>query len=184
LIYEIVFLSRKVIIDEFKPGGRYMGSGKSGNPLKRNARKRTVARAAVKRRNRKLAIIISATLAGASALVLLIVGFSNNSSGVYDLSRVGNGIPAVVQVHDPNCPICVQLRGNIIAIADDFDNQQLQLLVADLNSDEGRSFAERYNAGFRTLLYFNPAGDLVDLEVGLQSSADLVRRFREHQSDF
>jgi len=39
-----------------------------------------------------------------------------------DLSRLGNGIPAIVQVHDPQCPSCRALQRQTRLALEEFDD--------------------------------------------------------------
>ncbi|MEO1460626.1 MAG: hypothetical protein AAFV49_24155, partial [Pseudomonadota bacterium] len=64
----------------------------------------------------------------------------------HDLSRVGRGTPAIVQVHDPQCPTCTALQKQTRRALRDFDGCGLTYLVADIKTPEGAAFARRYNA--------------------------------------
>jgi hypothetical protein len=100
---------------------------------------------------------------------------------VHDLTPVGGGVPAVVQVHDITCPICSELRANVASIEDEFSEDDLLIRVADIATDEGLAFARRYTANRRvTLLYFDGEGNLVDERVGLRTPDELRREFSQH----
>ena len=43
-----------------------------------------------------------------------------------DLSRIGNGIPAVVQIHDPQCPRCLALQRETRKAMSGFADDELQ----------------------------------------------------------
>lgn len=135
------------------------------------------------RRRKQKKIIISAVIAAGliTAASTIALASSRNSSRLYDLSRVGQGIPSIVQVHDTTCPVCTELRNNISRIENEFDDSQLLILVADINKEEGLHFAARFTQHRRvTLLYFDPAGNLIDVQSGLQQPEELRRQFENY----
>ena len=60
----------------------------------------------------------------------------------------------------------------------EFDDGQIQYLVANLQSPEGRQFAQRYGAGRVTLLLFDGAGEMRDVVRGRTSADTLEGVFR------
>jgi len=137
-------------------------------------------RAQGRRRNQAL-------LAGAiAALVLTGVGFAVGGLNraerrVRDLSLIGNGVPAVVQVHDTTCPICSELRANVKRIEREFDDDELLIRIADIHDDDGLAFAARHTAERRvTLLFLDGEGGLVDTQTGVQEPDALRRVFALH----
>jgi thiol-disulfide isomerase/thioredoxin len=97
-----------------------------------------------------------------------------------DLSKIGNGTPAIVQVHDPSCPSCRALQGETREALENFEDGELQYLVADLNSDDGRKLAAQYGVGRVTLLLFDGRGRMRDMIQG-RTSADVLRAtFKRH----
>ncbi|MEM1160023.1 MAG: thioredoxin family protein [Pseudomonadota bacterium] len=97
-----------------------------------------------------------------------------------DLSKLGNGLPTIVQVHDPGCPSCRALQNETRDALEDFDDTSLQYLVANLASPEGREFGNKYAAGRVTLLLFDGEGRLRDRIQGRTSKEVLSARFRQH----
>ncbi|MEM1299123.1 MAG: hypothetical protein AAGH68_07555 [Pseudomonadota bacterium] len=95
-----------------------------------------------------------------------------------DLSKVGNGLPTIVQVHDPACPDCRALQNSAREALEAFEDTELQYLVANLQSAEGRQFANRYGAGRVTLLLFDATGEMRDVVQGRTSSQVLQGVFR------
>lgn len=95
----------------------------------------------------------------------------------HDLSRLGSGVPTVVQIHDPNCPLCVALQTEVRAALRGFDDE-LVYLVANITTAEGRNLAAAHNVGNVTLLLFDGAGRRQDILMGSQTAAVLERRFR------
>ena len=97
-----------------------------------------------------------------------------------DLSRIGNGIPAVVQIHDPQCPRCAALQREAREAMEQFDDGELQYLVANIRSAKGRQLAGAHGVGHITLLLFDGEGERLDVLVGPNTSANLVHAFRRH----
>lgn len=95
----------------------------------------------------------------------------------HDLSRIGNGIPAVVQVHDPGCPSCLALQREARVAMQNFDGENLQYLVANLSTPEGRKLADRYGVGRVTLLLMDGTGKRLQTLTGEADSDVLVSAF-------
>lgn len=99
----------------------------------------------------------------------------------HDLSRIGNGVPAVVQIHDPDCPQCRELQREARAALEGFDPSALQYIVANIATSEGRRFAAEHGVGHVTLLLFDGDGDRREVLVGQNTRAHLRDRFRDHR---
>ncbi len=97
-----------------------------------------------------------------------------------DLTRLGQGLPAIVQVHDVQCPTCVALQREVRAALETVDSDTLDYLVADLKSDEGLAFAGRFGAGHSTLLFFDAGGALTGRLVGPNGRDRLAVAFQRH----
>jgi hypothetical protein len=95
-----------------------------------------------------------------------------------DLSRIGNGIPTVVQIHDPQCPLCTALQKESREALRNFEDGELQFLVADIRGDEGRRFASAHRVRHVTLLLFDAAGRRRNVVVGPNESEYLTVVFR------
>ena len=54
-----------------------------------------------------------------------------------DLTKIGQGTPYVVQIHDPNCPLCTALQKQTRSALSDFDPKKLGYLVADIKTKKG-----------------------------------------------
>lgn len=96
-----------------------------------------------------------------------------------DLERVGNGKPSIVQIHDPNCPVCNALQKETRAALSKIDNSRLQYLVANIRTSKGREFANRHNVHHVTLLLFDEFGNLKTVLRGMQEEEALAKRFQE-----
>ncbi|MEO1293695.1 MAG: hypothetical protein AAFV62_12860 [Pseudomonadota bacterium] len=97
-----------------------------------------------------------------------------------DLSRIGNGIPTVVQIHDPQCQICMALQAEARAALKEFDESRLQYVVANIRTQPGRALAARHGVGHVTLLLFDGAGTRRETLEGPSTSAALEAAFRRH----
>ena len=99
----------------------------------------------------------------------------------YDLSRIGRGRPAVVQVHDPTCSACRQLQRSIAGLRDEFA-EEIDFLVADLSEPEGQAFARTHGVGSVTLVFFDADGRSLGVLEGLQDSNYLLQVLQELQT--
>lgn len=97
-----------------------------------------------------------------------------------DLSRIGGGIPTVVQVHDPSCPTCRALQKEARAAMESFGDAELQYLVANLSTREGKSFAGQHGVGKITLIIFDRRGQRQEILSGPNTREQLQRIFATH----
>jgi len=98
----------------------------------------------------------------------------------HDLTRIGQGIPMVVQVHDPMCPTCLALQKQVRKAMRAFDDDTLQYAIASLDKPEGRDLAIRNGVGKITLILFDAEGNRQAILHGPNSSDRLERAFRAH----
>ncbi len=125
---------------------------------------------------------------GSGALVVAVVGgvgwyFVEDVKATIreeDLTRIGQGVPTVVQIHDPQCSRCVALQRETRSAMDAFGNDELQFLVANIRSDKGRKLANQHGVGHVTLLLFDANGEVQNVLVGNRESDALERAFRRH----
>jgi hypothetical protein len=101
-----------------------------------------------------------------------------------DLSTLGNGVPAIVQIHDPNCPTCNALRREAREAACSFGENELQFKVANLRTKEGRALAGRHGVGKITLLMFDGDGSMRLVLPGLSQAENLKPVFRRHVAKY
>ncbi len=98
-----------------------------------------------------------------------------------DLTQIGNGIPAVVQIHDPQCSQCAALqRESREALCEMAGSGQLQFLVADIRTTKGRQFASSHDVGHVTLLLFDADGRRRGVLSGPNTSETLAGVFERH----
>jgi thioredoxin-like negative regulator of GroEL len=91
----------------------------------------------------------------------------------HDLTRMGQGKPTVVQVHDPTCPTCTALQRQTRAALSSFGECDMLYLVADIKTDEGAMFASRYGVPHVTLLLFDADGELQETLTGMRYEDEL-----------
>lgn len=109
------------------------------------------------------------------ALARTVMGTVNE----HDLTRVGNGTPTIVQIHDPNCSLCRGLQRETREALEAFEDGELDYVVANIKSQKGLSFANRYGVQHVTLLLFDDKGDLKRVLEGQRRSRELAREFRQ-----
>lgn len=97
----------------------------------------------------------------------------------HDLTRIGNGIPTVVQIHDPNCSICAALQKETRAAVKGFDASELQFLVANIKDARGSKLAADNGVPHVTLLLFDGDGKRQDILRGPNDRSVLEPRFRQ-----
>jgi NAD(P)H-hydrate repair Nnr-like enzyme with NAD(P)H-hydrate dehydratase domain len=101
-----------------------------------------------------------------------------------DLTRVGQGKPSVVQIHDPSCPTCTALQRETRKAMKQFGECDVVFLVADISQDQGRKFAVQHGVGHVTLLLFDADGNRTQTLQGMRHRAELetilAGHFKEH----
>jgi len=102
----------------------------------------------------------------------------------HDLSTLGNGVPAVVQIHDPNCSLCTALQREARSAACEFDDGSLQFLVANLQTPEGRQLASQHGVGSVTLLLFDGDGQMQSVLAGSNTAENLKPAFALHVEQY
>lgn len=115
-----------------------------------------------------------------AAITLSVVGvifasffaYSNKLKIEHDLSVVGNGTPTVVQIHDPGCQLCNQLKTNLGQVKGEFTDD-IQFKTANIKTNKGRSFADRYRVPHVTLLFFDGRGNRVNMIQGVTPAEDI-----------
>lgn len=110
------------------------------------------------------AVAIGGTAFGLNALEM-------TKREMHDLSVIGNGTPAVVQIHDPSCPTCRRLKSIMKNTIDSDD--PINYRLADITTPEGKSLQEKHNAVKITLLYFDAKGRHVHTTQGIQTSDEI-----------
>lgn len=97
-----------------------------------------------------------------------------------DLSRIGTGVPTIVQIHDPGCPQCRALQIETREALERFDPGAVNYVVANIRGTEGRTFADSHGVGHVTLVLFDEVGRRVGVIQGTRSSAALTEAFQRY----
>lgn len=97
-----------------------------------------------------------------------------------DLSKIGKGVPAIVQIHDPSCQLCATLQRQSRRALRQFDEDSYEFLVANLNTTEGSTLAAVHRVSHVTLLLFNGEGQMVRVVRGPTDKEHLDRVFKSH----
>jgi hypothetical protein len=98
----------------------------------------------------------------------------------HDLSKIGNGRPAIVQIHDPQCPVCLALQRETRDALSAFNQDDFEYLVANIRSKEGSEFANKYFVPHVTVLLFDGQGKLSKILNGPNKSDFLQTEFANH----
>lgn len=117
---------------------------------------------------------------GAGAVGWYLVDDMMATARELDLSTLGNGIPAVVQIHDPNCPVCRALQKEARDAMSGFDDSELQFLVANIKHEDGRDLARAHDVPHVTLLLFDGGGERRLTLRGSNTADNLRDVFRRH----
>lgn len=160
------------------------GTQKSGSPVGRERQREKKKQRARARRRRRMVLVGAIAVLGIGAVAAVLAAVNTPDRNTRDLTQIGAGVPAVVQVHDITCPVCNELKTNVESIEDEFSDDELIYRVADIATDEGLAFARQYTANRRvTLLFFDAEGELIDERVGLRSPEELRSAFAEHSQE-
>jgi thioredoxin-related protein len=104
-----------------------------------------------------------------AVIAVPIVFYSENLRAEHDLSVIGNGIPTIVQIHDPGCQLCQQLKRNVDSLKGDYKDK-VNFKTANIKTTKGRRFAQQYGVPHVTLLFFNEKGLHINTLEGVTSS--------------
>ena len=97
----------------------------------------------------------------------------------HDLTRIGQGKPTVVQVHDPNCPTCRALQKQTRKALSEFGECDLVYLIASIKTTEGTDLANKYGVPHVTLLLFDAKGKHMQTLSGMHEHQQLEPFFRD-----
>ncbi|MEM8752848.1 MAG: hypothetical protein AAGF90_07720 [Pseudomonadota bacterium] len=101
----------------------------------------------------------------------------------HDLSRIGLGVPAVVQIHDPQCPQCAAFQREARTALSGFDEDELLYLVANIRTSSGQALAARYGAPHVTILLFDGDGAMRQVVPGPAPADRLRDAFEAHVNE-
>lgn len=83
-----------------------------------------------------------------------------------DLTKVGQGLPAIVQIHDPNCHLCAALQNQTRRALRSYDADSHQFLVANIATEDGGAFAAKHRVPHVTLVLFDKRGKMTQVVRG------------------
>lgn len=106
-----------------------------------------------------------------------------NEMHEHDLERIHNGRPTIVQIHDPNCRLCLSLQRETRSALKMMEPDILDYVVANIRTEKGASFANRHGVQHVTLLLFDKNGELKRILEGQRGSHELKRAFERLVSD-
>ena len=94
------------------------------------------------------------------ALAALILSQLPRGSYSTDLSRVGNGRPALALAYDINSSGGMEVMKLMDVLRDEYADR-VEFLIADLGTPQGRQFANRHNAINGTVMFYSAKGSYV-----------------------
>lgn len=121
---------------------------------------------------------LAAALLGGGGYIA--VGKVQTAMAEEDLSRIGDGIPTVVQIHDPQCGQCLALQKETRAALEAFGDQEIKYVVANIRNSSGRNFAAKHGVAHVTLMIFDGDGERKLTLRGQNSRARLRSIFARH----
>lgn len=98
----------------------------------------------------------------------------------HDLERIGRGTPMIVQIHDPECALCRALQKETRAALRGFEADELQYVIANIRTPEGRALANRHRVPHVTLLLMDGRGAVQNIISGTQDRDVLLDAFTAH----
>ena len=97
-----------------------------------------------------------------------------------DLTKIGNGTPAIVQIHAPTCSMCTELQRETRKALRAFDGGQVNYLVANIHSEDGSALAARHRVQHVTLVLFDGDGQVRQVLEGVRARDELQAHFEAH----
>ena len=106
------------------------------------------------------------------------VGSFRAYAAEHDLSRVGQGNPVIVQIHDPQCAMCTELQRETRKALKCFDDEDVLYLVASIKTDAGARFAASMGLPHVTLVLMNGSGEVQEVLQGVRDRTQLKPHFQ------
>lgn len=100
---------------------------------------------------------IAVTVVLAAVASFAIAAYMEKLEVEQDLSVIGQGKPTVVQIHDPGCQLCQQLKSNVDKAKREFKDD-IHFKIVNIKTNKGRRFANKYQVPHVTLLFFDGEG--------------------------
>lgn len=153
---------------------------KSSKRKKKPASKQTAPAASAKPNYTRRAAIALGGAVALGGIGLFSVNAVQATVAEHDLSRIGTGTPAVVQIHDPQCSLCTQLQRETRKALRSLPDGSLTYLIANIRNDDGAAFANLHGQPHVTLLLFDGNGDMRQVINGVVDSSVLAEAFERH----
>ena len=85
-------------------------------------------------------------------------------------SSPGQGLPVVVEIYSPDCPVCRRMEPLVRDVTEACDQHGVTVQAVDVTQDANREWIRRYGiVGVPTFLFLDPSGAEVNRLVGAQS---------------
>lgn len=97
-----------------------------------------------------------------------------------DLTVIGNGTAAIVQVHDPSCADCATLQKQTRQALRQFSPDAVNFRVANIASREGSAFQGQQGLPHVTLALFDGSGERLHVVRGVREADELADIFAYH----
>lgn len=147
-----------------------------------NASKRSKGQGSPREPQKRDTLKLIRNIAIGGAVVMVAGGLSVRSVmanlAEQDLTKIGNGQPTIVQIHDPQCPMCQALQKETRKALAQFDRGDLQYLVANIRTEEGATLAGKFGVPHVTLLLLDGQGDLKEVLRGQRPADEIAAAFR------
>lgn len=96
-----------------------------------------------------------------------------------DLAVVGNGVPVIVQIHDPQCALCARLQKQTRNALKGLSDDDVLFRIANITSQDGAAFQMQQNLPHVTLALFDGSGQRVHVVRGVHPADDLKHIFKD-----
>ncbi|MCL1142135.1 hypothetical protein [Shewanella gaetbuli] len=110
------------------------------------------------------------------AIILLFVGLINVMPKGFKTTHeeIGQGIPAMVFVYDPNLTVSNSQTEQMNAARAELGDEAL-FLLARVGSPDGQKFMSQYRAGSAEILVFDANGELIKRHYAVTDAGQLVQ---------
>ena len=95
-----------------------------------------------------------------------------------DLSVLGQSTPVVLQIHDPQCPICSQLQRETRRALRAFPDEAVHYRFANIRTPQGLAVQAREGLPHASLALYCGRGERLHVVEGVTPSAELVATFQ------
>ncbi|WP_424968741.1 hypothetical protein [Dinoroseobacter sp. S375] len=94
-----------------------------------------------------------------------------------DLSVIGTGLPTIVQIHDPQCTLCIELQRETRKALEGLDSDMVAYRIASIRTPDGTAFAHRHGQSHVTLVLLEGAGAVQQILQGVRPADELRGHF-------